>query len=94
VKRRLADQIRELCALAVTARHDDEREIILAELRSALEEHVRRLKRKAHWNLWNASMASTRDARLNHIQQAWPDALFGGMILVSVVGLIYLFTRR
>ena len=47
MKRRLADQICELCALAVTARHDDEREIILAELRSALEEHVRRLKRKA-----------------------------------------------
>jgi len=25
---------------------------------------------------------------------AWPDALFGGMILASVVGLIYLFTHR
>jgi hypothetical protein len=25
---------------------------------------------------------------------AWPDAVFGGMILVSVIGLIYLFTRR
>jgi hypothetical protein len=24
----------------------------------------------------------------------WPDALFGGMVLASVAGLIYLFTRR
>jgi hypothetical protein len=47
VKRRLADRIRELCALAVAACHDDEREIILVELRSALQEHMRRLKRKA-----------------------------------------------
>jgi hypothetical protein len=39
-------------------------------------------------------MVFKRDARLRHMQQAWPDALFGGMILVSVVGLIYLLTRR
>ena len=38
-------------------------------------------------------MALKRDARLKHIQRTWPDALFGGMILVSVVGLIYLFSR-
>jgi hypothetical protein len=33
----------------------------------------------------------------NHLPQtewAWRDTLFGGMILVSVGGLIYLFTRR
>jgi hypothetical protein len=39
-------------------------------------------------------MVLKRDARLKQIQWAWPDALFGGMILASVVGLIYLFTRR
>jgi hypothetical protein len=47
VNRRLQDRIRELCALAVAARHDDERDSILAELRSALHEHTDRLKRKA-----------------------------------------------
>ena len=47
VNRRLQDRIHELCALAVAARHDDEREIILAELRSALREHTARIKRKA-----------------------------------------------
>ena len=47
MNRRLQDRIYELCALAVAARHDDEREIILAELRSALREHTARLKRKA-----------------------------------------------
>lgn len=51
VNRRLADRIRELCALAVAARHEDEREIILAELSSALHEHVPRPKRKAVLNL-------------------------------------------
>jgi hypothetical protein len=25
---------------------------------------------------------------------AWQDAVFGGMVLLSVVGLIYAFTRR
>jgi hypothetical protein len=39
-------------------------------------------------------MVLKRDARLRQMQQAGPDALFGGMILISVVGLIYLFTRR
>jgi hypothetical protein len=39
-------------------------------------------------------MVFKRDARLRQIQRAWPEALFGGMILVSVVGLIYLLTRR
>jgi hypothetical protein len=39
-------------------------------------------------------MASKRDAQLRKIQQAWPDALFGGMIVISVAGLIYLFTRH
>jgi hypothetical protein len=47
VNRRLADRIRELCALAVVARHDDERDLILAELRSALHEHSERLKKTA-----------------------------------------------
>jgi hypothetical protein len=47
VNRRLEDRIRELCALAVAACHDDERDLILAELRSALHEHTGRLKRKA-----------------------------------------------
>ena len=39
-------------------------------------------------------MVINKDARLKNIQQAWPDALFGGMILVSVVGLIYLLSRH
>jgi hypothetical protein len=30
--------------------------------------------------------------RLSQTEWAWQDALFGGMILGSVVGLIYLFT--
>ena len=48
VNRRLQDRIRELCALAVAC-HDDgeERDSILAELRSALHEHTARIKRKA-----------------------------------------------
>lgn len=39
-------------------------------------------------------MAFKRDepSRLN--DWAWQDAVFGGMVLVSVVGLIYAFTRR
>ena len=47
VNRRLQDRIRELCALAVACHDDDERDSILAELRSALHEHTARLKRKA-----------------------------------------------
>ena len=47
VNRRLEDRIRELCALAVVTRQDDERELILAELMGALREHNQRLKRKA-----------------------------------------------
>ena len=33
-------------------------------------------------------------SRLPQNEWAWPDAVFGGMILASVVGLFYLFTRR
>jgi hypothetical protein len=47
VNRRLEDRIRELCAAAVAARHDHEREIILTELRAALRQHTARFKRKA-----------------------------------------------
>jgi hypothetical protein len=47
VNRRLEDRIRELCALAILARHDDERELILAELKAALHEHAERLKKTA-----------------------------------------------
>jgi hypothetical protein len=32
--------------------------------------------------------------RLPQTEWTWPDALFGAMILVSVVGLIYVLTRR
>jgi alkylhydroperoxidase/carboxymuconolactone decarboxylase family protein YurZ len=46
LNRRLEDRIRELCALAIMASRDDERRII-AQLRSALKEHMGRLKRKA-----------------------------------------------
>jgi hypothetical protein len=42
VNRRLSDRIRKLCALAVAADRDDERELILAELQSALHEHNKR----------------------------------------------------
>jgi len=47
VNRRLEDRIRKLCALATVARHDDERELILAELKAALHEHAERLKKTA-----------------------------------------------
>ncbi len=51
VNRRLEDQIRDLCALAVVVRHDDERELVLAELRSALSKHTERMKQTAVLNL-------------------------------------------
>jgi len=47
VNRRLQDRIRELCALALACHDDDERDSILAELRSALREHTARIKRNA-----------------------------------------------
>ena len=47
MNRRLEDRIRKLCALATVARHDDERELILAELKAALHEHAERLKKTA-----------------------------------------------
>jgi hypothetical protein len=38
-------------------------------------------------------MIVKRDARPSRLAEwAWQDAVFGGMILVSVVGLIYLLT--
>jgi hypothetical protein len=42
-------------------------------------------------------MALMKDARLNwlrHKDWAWQDAVFGGMILASVAGLIYMFIDR
>lgn len=47
MNRRLEDRIRELCALATVARHDDERELILSALKAALHEHAERLKKTA-----------------------------------------------
>ena len=47
MNRRLEDRIRELCALAVVTRRDDERKLILAELSGALHDHNQRLKIKA-----------------------------------------------
>jgi hypothetical protein len=44
--------------------------------------------------LVNTMIVATKNATLRRLQQAWPDALFGGMILASLVGMIYLFTRR
>jgi hypothetical protein len=38
-----------------------------------------------------------KDAQLSRFRQgqwAWQDAMYGGMILASVVGLIYVLTRR
>jgi hypothetical protein len=36
-----------------------------------------------------------RDAQPDRFSDwAWQDAVFGGMVLVSVVGLIYALTRR
>jgi hypothetical protein len=43
----LEDRIRKLCALAVASGRDDERKLILAELRGALRQHNHRLKIKA-----------------------------------------------
>jgi hypothetical protein len=45
VNRQFEDRIRDLCALAITTRRDDERELILSELQAALHAHVERLKR-------------------------------------------------
>jgi hypothetical protein len=39
-------------------------------------------------------MVFKRDVRLKQIQKVWPDALFGGMFLASIIGLVYVFTRR
>ena len=47
MNRRLEDRIRKLCALAVVTRHDDERELLLTELKAALHEHAERLKKTA-----------------------------------------------
>lgn len=47
MNRRLEDRIRKLCALAVVTRHDDERELLLTELKAALREHAERLKKTA-----------------------------------------------
>jgi hypothetical protein len=36
-----------------------------------------------------------KDAPRSRVNEwAWQDALFGAMIVVSVVGLLYFFTRR
>ena len=51
MNRRLEDRIRDLCALAVAASDDDERELILADLMAALREHNHRLKIKASLKL-------------------------------------------
>jgi hypothetical protein len=42
-------------------------------------------------------MAFKKDARLNGFgpsQWAWQDAVYGGMIVASLLGLIYTFTRK
>jgi hypothetical protein len=47
VNRRLEDQIRQLCARAVDVRGEDELHHVSQELRTALREHLSRLKHKA-----------------------------------------------
>lgn len=47
MNRRLDDRIHELCARATVTRNDDELQLILAELQSALREHGKRMKRTA-----------------------------------------------
>jgi hypothetical protein len=47
VNRRLEDRIRELSERAVEAREEDQRELILAELRAALREVNERVKKNA-----------------------------------------------
>src|SRR6266699_3987771 len=44
--RRLDDRIRELCQQAIAARSADELDTILAELRSALDEHSKRVRKR------------------------------------------------
>jgi len=41
-------------------------------------------------------MASKQEARLRfrHSEWAWQDGLYAGMILASLVGLIYALTRK
>jgi hypothetical protein len=45
--RRLEDRIRELCAKATTTKDQQELEIILTELRSAMHEALQRVRRRA-----------------------------------------------
>jgi hypothetical protein len=47
VNRQFENRIRELCALAIATRRDDERELILSELQAALHAHAECLKRSA-----------------------------------------------
>jgi hypothetical protein len=40
-------------------------------------------------------MVFKRDVQPSRFSEwAWQDALFGGMVLASLVGLVYAFTRR
>jgi hypothetical protein len=45
--RRLEDRIRELCAKATATKDQQELEIILTELRSAMHEALQRVRRRA-----------------------------------------------
>lgn len=51
LNRRLEDRIRELCAKAVVTRDEEELSLILAQLRAALRENGKRLKRTAVFKL-------------------------------------------
>jgi hypothetical protein len=98
LNRRLEDRVRELCAAAVSGRNDEnEQRRSLQKLKAALQAHTQHLKRVAALKLVEKEDGfQERDARLSfrHGEWAWQDAVFGGMILASVVGFVYLFTHK
>jgi hypothetical protein len=60
--RRLEDRIRELCSNLLKAR-DQEFQSTLSELRSALQEHTRRLRQLAASKLVSAKREVTKERR-------------------------------
>jgi len=61
----LEDRIRNLCALATVVRRDDERELILLELKAALHEHAVRLKKTAVEKLVTLEQSDEIDRRVS-----------------------------
>ncbi len=67
MRRRLDDRIRELCAEVVLAQGTDQLEPILSELKSALHEHIERLRKMA-----GAKLVNMQDGCKPERRSAWP----------------------